>query len=320
MSQHSPASAYQLSLLMLLMSLIWGANFPIAKIGIQQVGVWRFRFLCALLSILVFMAIAGILWCKKNKHAFHLSRKNYFRLFGLAIPNTFAVPLLNSLALEQTTAVNAVILLYTMPAWASLLTMLSQRKFDCFSCAGAGCCVLGILCIGRVNDFGLGEVVILISALIWAIGGYLNQYITVSCPLKLKVFWQGVLGAVLTLIFTAAYDFSQDRYHAVIGYAPDLKILLLAALYTGVVAGVLVLWIWLALIEKQNAEFAGYATLLVPIFGMFFAWLALDEAIHPLTIVGAMFIITSLLFVMILKPRDTKSVCVSPVMDNSGGY
>lgn len=287
-----------------LLSLIWGANFPITKIGINIAGVWIFRAFAALLSLLF---IFFFLIFKRLSSA-ALTPIAYLKLLSLAIPNVFLVPLLNSMALAVTSAHKASLLIYCMPAFTSLITMCMQKKLNSPSVGGTLLVVLGVTCITRVNEIGTGETLILFSAFIWACGAYLSQIIVIEeCSLQQQTLWQALFGALLMLTTMCLHKYPENTMQLLQSLTLyDYLLLLLSVFYVGVVTSIGALFIWLSLIEQHHAEFASYTVLLVPLFGIFFAVAITKETIDQLTVLGAFFILMSLFITTILKPTKPR--------------
>ena len=105
----------------LVIALIWGSNFPVSKSAIEHIGAWLFRFYCNVISVVILLIVVLFLFRKE------IVFKDVLLCIPLGVFNLFLVPLLNNIALFYTDAVKASVLIYTMPAFTSLIYVLSTE-------------------------------------------------------------------------------------------------------------------------------------------------------------------------------------------------
>lgn len=284
------------------MALIWGTSFPVSKMAIDVIGPYAFRMSgsvvsCALIFIIFNKSII------ENLENLHLSE--FLKLVIIAIPNVFLVPTLNSVALHFTSVTNATILVYTMPCFTSLILMGIARKLNLLSVFSLFLCFFGIFLILKEVHVGLGEIVILCSAIFWAIGAIISQKVTTVVPFKARLFWQILIS---TILVTLSYPFFQSGslLQPIITAFSNVKCLL-SVFYLGIIGNALVYYIWFYLIQNESAEFASYATLLSPIITVIISSLFMNEELTSKQIFGFVLILLSALMVNILKPYLTKN-------------
>ncbi|NIE52283.1 DMT family transporter [Pantoea sp. Ap-870] len=288
--------------LTMLMALIWGTSFPVSKIAINVIGPYAFRMAGSLVS-------CGIIFLIFNKSIREsiktLNFDEFLRIAIIAVPNVFLVPTLNSIALHFTSVTNATILVYTMPCFTSIILMGLARKLNLLSLFSLLLCFLGIFLILKEVHVGLGEIVILCSAIFWAIGAVVSQKIVTVTPFKARLFWQILVSTILVSI---TYPFFQS--------GPLLQPLitafsntecLLCVLYLGIVGNALVYFIWFYLIQNESAEFASYATLLSPVITVIIASTFLNEQPSIKQVIGFSMILMSALLVNLIKPYFLKN-------------
>jgi len=289
--------------LIFLMALIWGTSFPVSKIAIDIIGPYAFRMAGSLVSCIIIF----IIFNKSIRASLgSINLDEFMKLVFIAVPNVFLVPTLNSIALHFTTVTNATILVYTMPCFTSLILMGLARKLNFLSAFSLVLCFLGIFLILKEVRVGVGEVVILCSAIFWAIGAVVSQKVVTVTPFKAKLFWQILIS---TILITVSYPFFQSgSLLQPITIAFSNVKCLLCVLYLGVVGNALVYYIWFYLIQNESAEFASYATLLSPIITVIIASSLMNEVPTNKQIFGFILILMSALLVNVLRPYLMKKI------------
>lgn len=285
-----------------LMALIWGTSFPVSKFAIDIIGPYAFRMAGSLVSC----SIIFLIFNRSIRESFGgLNVEEVIKIVIIAVPNVFLVPTLNSIALHFTSVTNATILVYTMPCFTSLILMGLARKLSVLSVLSILVCFSGIFLILKEVHVGLGEIVILCSAICWAIGAVVSQKVVTVTPFKARLFWQIV---VSTLLVTLSYPFFQSGslLAPLITAFSHMKCLL-CVLYLGIVGNALVYYIWFYLIKNESAEYASYATLLSPIITVIIAYSFLNEVPTLKQIVGFVLILISALLVNIVRPYLMKN-------------
>ena len=102
--------------LIILVTLSWGLNWPMMKMGVTDYPPLTFRAICLWIGVPV-LWLALVLM----KVPFHVARKDYRELFWLALTNMFVWHVLIILALSVLSSGRAAILGYTMPVFSALL-------------------------------------------------------------------------------------------------------------------------------------------------------------------------------------------------------
>lgn len=287
--------------LTLLMALIWGTSFPVSKIAINVIGPYAFRMAGSLVSCCIIFLIFN----KSIRESLTtLNLDEFLRISIIAVPNVFLVPTLNSIALHFTSVTNATILVYTMPCFTSIILMGLARKLNSLSLLSLLLCFLGIFLILKEVHIGLGEVVILFSAVLWAIGAVVSQKIVTVTPFKARLFWQILVSTILVSLSYPIFQKGQLLLPIVTAFTNVES--LLCVLYLGIVGNALVYYIWFYLIQHESAEFASYATLLSPILTVVIASIFLSEEPSSKQILGFALILLSALMVNVIKPYINK--------------
>ncbi|AIS18065.1 hypothetical protein LT40_11980 [Pseudomonas rhizosphaerae] len=290
-------------LLIVVMALIWGAGLPVSKIGVQTLGAWPFRLACAFISVLFLYAV---FWKPVNNLSTTLDPILYLKLFIIAIPNVFLVPVLNNIALERLSISDSTSLIYTMPCFTSFFVMILNRKLDSFSIASLTFCLIGVWLIIGSFQFSSSHLIILSSAVSWSIGSIIAQRLETNIDFRVKVFWQVTFGCVCAFLVSPLF---LDWPTEIVKFRNDLSLpAAVSVLFMGIVGGAVVFYIWFYLIKLQSAEYASYATLFSPIISITLAITYFDENPSASTMIGFGLILISALTVNILRPAWTSRI------------
>lgn len=268
----------------LVIALIWGSNFPVSKVAIEQIGAWPFRFYCNVISVVILLIISLFLFRKK------IVFQDVLLCIPLGVFNLFLVPLLNNIALFYTDAVKASVLIYTMPVFTSLIYMVVNRRINIKYIMTAIMGVTGVLFFIAVDKIGIGELIILISAVCWATGTVMSEKILVKSNLLLRVFYQNCISLLLIVL---TMQFMSDDIRLPLSVISQPRILL-PVLYTGIIGGVFVYILWFYMIEKGGAELTSCAILLSPVISVLISLFFPGESVTLNILVGLLFIISGL--------------------------
>lgn len=268
----------------LIIALIWGSNFPVSKIAIEQVGAWPFRFYCNIISVAILLIVVLLLFRKK------IVFKDVLLCIPLGVFNLFLVPLLNNISLFYIDAVKASVLIYTMPAFTSLIYIVIYRSINIKYVMTAFLGVTGVLIFIAVDKIGTGELIILISAFCWATGTVLSEKIPVKSNLLLRVFYQNGISLLLIVL---TMPFMSDDIQLPLSVIGQPRVLL-PVLYTGITSGVFVYILWFYMIEKGGAELTSCAILLSPVISVLISLFFPGESVTLNMLVGMLFIISGL--------------------------
>ena len=98
--------------LVILVTLTWGLNWPMMKMGVTGYPPLTFRALCLWIGV-------PVLWLalRVMKVPFYVARKDWRELFGLGVTNMVVWHVLIILAVSLLSSGRAAILGYTMPVF-----------------------------------------------------------------------------------------------------------------------------------------------------------------------------------------------------------
>jgi drug/metabolite transporter (DMT)-like permease len=278
-------------LLLVFVIVTWGYSWVLMKMGLGYMepftlAVWRCAIAAA--ALLVFVKSRSI----KLPH----SRKwPDFIAVGL-FQTTFLFGFM-LIGMKRITAGKTSVLLYTMPVWTILLVhFYLKEKINTRQWAGVLLGSLGIVSIlgwdiiSKQNpDIFLGEVLIIIAAVSWAISNiWVKKRMAGEDVYRISALQLvfGTLGLLLLAIPT----------HGVLSveWTPTSVYVLL---FTGLIASAVDFTIWFYLIKKLDINITTFSSMLVPVFGLFFDWLILESRLDWGTVTGGALILAGIYMV-----------------------
>jgi drug/metabolite transporter (DMT)-like permease len=273
--------------LIALLSLSWGFHWPIMKFGLSEIPPLSFRGIAT--------AIGGaglLLMARLSGRRLWPSRREMPMLLCMALANITAWQLLTAYGLTLMPAGRAIILAYTMPLWAILLSAvvlgesIDRRRLIglCLGLAGMAM-LLGneMLSIGRSP---LGALLIVMAALSWAAGTVFTKGFAWQLSLTAMVGWQLFFGALPMLAGAALFDAGN--------WTVPSTWSLLALLYTVVIATFMANLVWFRILQLYPAGIASISTLMNPVVGVGASALLLGERMGPAEI-GALTLVVGAL-------------------------
>jgi drug/metabolite transporter (DMT)-like permease len=254
---HLPAQGL---LLLALLTLIWGTNWPVMKIAATAMPILLVRTVCAFGTGILVLAIAGA-----SRLRVGLSPTEWRWIVPVAVFNATGWLYLTALSLTYTTSGHTSVAAYTMPLWVFLIgaIFLGERPTaGKWVGLGLGSAAIAIL-FARNLDAGIGDwrgiVAMLGGAISWAIGTILMKRVAWTSPTVVIVGWQFFLGglplAVLAIPeYPALADVSATTYAAIA--------------YTVAVGIVLAYFLWFRIVQMVPAWVASLSVLAVPAVGL----------------------------------------------------
>lgn len=283
-------------LLLVLLTVCWGINWPIMKIGVQFFPPIAFRSLCMLGSI-------PILWLAVRSQGISLKipRGDLGTIFKLTIPNVVMWNVCIIVGVKMLSSGRAAILGYTMPIWAVLCGLIFFRD----NITRAGWCGIALALSGAllllssefVNIAGqpMGSILALIAAASWGFGTVLMKRTRLGIASIALTFWMILLGALCLAVISAVLEYDAWRM-------PDLREVLAIA-YNAVLVFGFGQVVWFSLARSLPPIASSLSVMLIPVLGVFSGMWVLQETPHWQDY-AAMLLILSAMSTVLLKPRS----------------
>jgi drug/metabolite transporter (DMT)-like permease len=196
-------SRQQLTTLVVL-TLVWGFNWPVMKVGVTGYPGLTFRALSILLGLPVLAA--GLVFLKVP---FRVPRRHWPELAWLAFTNMMVWHVAIIFAVQNLSSGRAAILGYTMPIFSAVIgalffrAVLSRRAWAGVAAAAVGVALLLWHEFTGLAGHPAGVALALLAAAVWALGTQLLRRSRIDVPTLAISFWMTVLTG-LTLSLSAA--------------------------------------------------------------------------------------------------------------------
>ena len=260
-------------ILLVLLTLVWGLNWPVMKLGVTGYPPLTFRALSMLLGLPV-LGLALVVM----KVPFVVPRAHWRELFWLAFANMFVWHALIILAVQSLSSGRSAILGYTMPIFSALIgawffgNRLRARHGVGVAAAALGVSLLLWHELTNLSGRPLGVVMALVAAAVWALGTQMLRNTRMPVATLTISFWMTALTTVvlcsLSLIFERAqWKMPTPTVSASIAYN--------AVLIFGFAHAA-----WFFLARSLPPVASTLSVMLIPILGVFAGALWLGEVLH----------------------------------------
>ncbi len=258
---------------LVLLTIVWGINWPIMKLGVTGFPPLTFRTLCMWLGTPV-LGVALL----AMRVPLRIEREHWPELLVLAVFNMFIWHGLIIIAVQSLSSGRAAILGYTMPMFSAVLgALFFGNRLAGRAWAGVGAATLGVVLllwheITNLSGRPLGVLLALGAASTWALGTQLLRRTKMPVPTLAISFWMTVLTTVVMTVLAVVFE--QDRW-----VAPSSttwgSILFNAVLVFGFAQTA-----WFYLARSLPPVASTLSVMLIPVVGVFSGALWLGEVIH----------------------------------------
>jgi drug/metabolite transporter (DMT)-like permease len=248
-------------LLLALLSVFWGANWPVMKVVLSEVPPLYFRAICLLFGGVGMLVLARAGGVSIRVPAGAWRRVLWLGVFNITVWNgflAFGVLLLPS--------GRAALLGYTMPLWSTFLSVrfLGERVMTraVFGLL-LGLAGVAVLLGGNVESMlqaPVGVACMILGAWCWAIGVVLFKHWPVAMPTSSLTGWMLLIGGVPLLALAIPLETSRL---AVPSFWP-----VFGMLYNVFFAFMLCYWAWNRIVQMVPVSVSSLSSLAVPLIGV----------------------------------------------------
>ena len=196
-------SARQLVLLALL-TLVWGLNWPIMKFGVTHFPPLSFRAMSMWLGLpVLYVAVRAM------RVPLTIERRQWPELASLTVTNMIVWHVLAIVSVQALSSGRAAILGYTMPVFSALWGValfgqrLSGRQLAGVAAAAVGVALLLWHELGRMAGKPWAAGGMLVSAAVWALGTQQLRRTRMTAPTLAIVFWMTVITTLVMTLLAA---------------------------------------------------------------------------------------------------------------------
>ena len=284
--------------LLALLTLGWGFNWPLMKMTLAELPVWTFRG-----SSVAVGAIGLFILACLGRQSIRVPAGQWLRLSAISICNVTLWNVLIGYGLQMLPAGRSAILAYSMPIWAVLLSVfilherLTRRRMLGLGLGMAGMAVLlgGEMSLVRASP--LGAVLVLGGAMAWALGTVLMRRYPVNLGTSALTAWQLLIGGLPLMAGALVIDWGD--WHALSGRATT------GLVYNMTFVFIFCYWAWFRIATTAPPGVSSLSTLMIPVVGVFSGIWLLGEAPRWQEYLALVLVIASLATVLI-PPRRAR--------------
>ena len=261
--------------LLVILTLVWGTNWPLFPLAVREVSVWTFRAVSVAIAGVVLLLVArlrGQSLVIERRHWPTIAAATFFYLVIWNIASTYSAILIPS--------GQSAMLGFTMPLWSALIAWavlgqrLGARMLLAIALGAAAVLLLMARSIEAYAQAPLGFALGLLAGLGWAVGTLILKHKPIDVPATVLTGWQMLLTAVpITLgaliLGDGEWFVPSWQSIAVIGY------IALVPMSIGNVS-------WFAIVGLLPANVAGLSSIMVPVVAMVSGAVVHGEPLGPL--------------------------------------
>lgn len=260
-------------ILLVLLTLVWGLNWPVMKLGVTGYPPLTFRALSMLLGLPV-LGLALVVM----KVPFVVPRAHWRELFWLAFANMFVWHALIILAVQSLSSGRSAILGYTMPIFSALIgAWFFANRLRARHGLGVVAAALGVSLLlwhelTNLSGRPLGVVMALVAAAVWALGTQMLRNARMPVATLTISFW---MTAMTTLVISGlSLIFERPQWQmptpTVWGSITYNAVLIFGFAHAA----------WFFLARSLPPVASTLSVMLIPILGVFAGALWLGEVLH----------------------------------------
>lgn len=286
-----PAQLPFTDLTLLTVAVIWALNFSVVKASLSEIDIYSFNSVRFILAAGLIWSI--ILW----KGAwFKIPQTDWLALLGVGLIGNVLYQWLFIVGIDLTLSANAAVMLGTIPIWIAIFSHLfTDEKMTRLKAIGVLLAFAGVAAIvgGGANPLSLasatfrGDIIIVCAAVTWATftilsKGFLKRYSALQ--------FSGIMvliGAVmLTIMSFASAETTQWKCVSPAAWG--------GMIYSGALSIGLAYLIWNSGIVSVGPVKTSVYQNLVPVLGLIFGIILLNESLSFLQYIGSAIVVTGI--------------------------
>ena len=283
-------------LLLVCLWLVWGTSWPAMRIVFTELPIWQFRAVTCAISgfALLLMGLAA-------KQRWRVPRRHWGAIAGASLFNMTLWHVLVGYGLFYIGAGHAVIIVYTLPVWTAILSVLflkesmNWRTILALIFGMAGVLVLLSSDFEQIGTNPIGAAFILGAAISWAIGTIIVKRVQWTTDLYALAGWQLLIG----LVPIAVIAFATERF-TMHEASPQAIWAGLYVLFFGLIAGYA---LWFKIIEILPVTIASIGALMIPVIGVASGALILGEPVTWIEGMALLLVLGAVGMVLFGHPR-----------------
>jgi drug/metabolite transporter (DMT)-like permease len=258
---------------LVLLTLVWGLNWPVMKMGVSNYPAFTFRALTIMLGVPVLAFALALM-----KVPFRVPRRHWPELAGLTVTNMLIWQICIILAVQSLSSGRAAILGYTMPIFSAIIgSFLFSAALSRRAWLGVGAAALGVGLLLWHELTGLagrpaGVVLALLAASSWALGTQLLRRTRIEVPTLTLSFWMTAITGVVVTVLAVVFDRNEWQMpNAAVSWAIGYNAILVFGYAHAA---------WFFLARGLPPVASTLSVMFIPVLGVFAGALWLGEVLH----------------------------------------
>lgn len=276
------------------MTLVWGTNWPLFPLAVQEVSVWTFRSISLPISGIVLLAIAAF-----RGDSLRIERRYWLPVLSVCVAYLITWNIATPISASLIASGQSAVLGFSMPIWVALMSSpvlgekLTARTLFATALVTASIVLLMVPSFEAYADAPLGVSLGLLAAIGWAVGTLIFKKYPVPVPPLVLVGWMMLITSLPIFVGTAwvaegPWFMPSWQSIAVIAYIALIPMTIGNAC-------------WFSIVSLLPANLAALSTILVPVVAMISGAIVHGEPLGPLQIVAVACSATAMSLVLIRR-------------------
>jgi drug/metabolite transporter (DMT)-like permease len=278
------------------LTLVWGLNWPIMKMGVASAPPLTFRIMSMVGGLVILFSVIRL-----RKLPLVIPRRYWPEVFWLGVTNMVVWYCCAIYGIKLLASGRAAILGYTLPVWTALFGLLFFKdklsRQQWFGIAAAAIAVAVLLKdeLGNMSGKPLGMLLMLVSSAFWGYGTHLMRKRQVPAPLTVLMFWMLVQTTLASIIVAFFLERNQLPFTGTDQFW-------FSVIYNaiGVFGFAQLAWLRIATVLSPTASTV--SVMFIPILGVFSSNWLLGESPKTADYIALILIVAAILLVLI-KPK-----------------
>lgn len=283
--------------LLALLTLFWGLNWPVMKIGVRDFPPLSFR-------VLSMVGGLAVIWIAARVQGVSLAIPpgGSRTIIKLAIPNMLIWHSMIIIGVKMLSSGRAAILGYTMPAWAVLAGLvffgdrINRSSLIGILLAMSGAMLLLSSEFSRISGQPLGTLLVLIAAAGWGFGTVLMKRTHIDMPTLSLTFWMLAFASTSITMIALIFEMPKMRWPTSVEW--------LCIAYNAIIIFGFAHVVWFKLARILPPVASSLSVMFIPVLGTFSGAWILGETPHWQDYAAIVLILGAMSTVM-FKPKPT---------------
>ena len=261
--------------LVIVLTLVWGTNWPLFPVAVREVSVWTFRGVS-----LVGAGLALLLLARMRGESLRIDREHWGTVLAAALTYLVVWNVASTYAAILIPSGQAAILGFTMPLWAALIAWVAMgqrptaRVLLALAIGGLGVLLLIANGMTAYAKAPLGFALGLLAGVGWAVGTLILKRRPVTASPLVLTGWQLLIAAV-PIVGASIVLGSGDWF------LPSPTTIVVIA-YITIVPMALGNAAWFSIVGLLPANVAGLSSVMVPVVAMVSGAIVHQEPLGPI--------------------------------------